>query len=347
MFNRISENQAAGHFSANRVHGLSQEKTPPPDTHDQIWTSVQVAENSENFDVAEEILSKAIRQQISPEHTALYLGELALINLARKRYDKVLDICRNLLGNASTIEAQHPFLYLNLIACQEIAGFLQAGNDVAEVPFRSQTLKFVISGYNSELEIQHIRHKLYEPEEVELILKHMGEEDIVLDLGANVGNHAIALAATRPAATIHVFEPIKKTCALLRRNIALNGLTNIDTSNLDIAVDSEDGVLNMVQRINLASSREATEGIGPAIPKRALRSLWPERVDFIKMDVEGAELRIIKSVLDLIRRDRTKIILECYKTTAERDFADLAELGLEQIDCIERSAVFNVLVQPK
>ncbi|WP_193173383.1 FkbM family methyltransferase [Nisaea nitritireducens] len=326
---------------------MSQENTPPPSTHDQIWTSVQVAENSENFDIAEEILSKAIRQRISPEHTALYLGELALINLARKRYDKVLDICGSLLGGDSEIEARHPNLHFNLLACLEIATFLQAGGDVAEVPFHGHTLRFAISGQNSELEFQHIRQKLYEPEEVELILKHMGEEDIVLDLGANVGNHAIALATARPNATIHVFEPIKKTCELLRRNIALNGLTNIDASNLDIAVDSEDGFLNMVQRINLASSREANEGIGPAIPKRALRSLWPERVDFIKMDVEGAELRIIKSVLDLIRRDRTKIILECYKTTVEQDFADLAELGLEQIDCIERSAVFNVLVQPK
>lgn len=326
---------------------MSQEKSQPPSAHDEIWTSVQIAENAESFDVAEEVLSKAIRQQLSPEHTALYLGELALINLARKRYDKVLDICRSFLGEASQIETRHPSLHINLIACQEIATFLQAGNDVAEVPFRGRTLKFAISGYNSELEVQHIRQKLYEPEEVELILKHMGEDNIVLDLGANVGNHAIALATARPDATIHVFEPIKQTCELLRRNIALNDLKNIDASNLDIAVDAEDGVLNMVQRINLASSREATEGIGPAIPKRALRALWPERVDFIKMDVEGAELRIIKSVLDLIRRDRTKIILECYKTTAEQDFADLEALGLEQIECIERSAVLNVLVQPR
>jgi FkbM family methyltransferase len=329
------------------VCGLSQNEETNPNAHESILASVYIAENAEQFDVAEEILSEAIRQQISPGHTALYLGELALINLVRKRYDKVLDICRSLLGGASNIEEQHPYLYVNLIASQEIATFLQAGNDVAEVPFHGRTLKFAISGHNSELEIQHIRQKLYEPEEVDLILKHMGEDDIVLDLGANVGNHAIALATARPNATIHVFEPIKKTCELLRRNIALNDLKNIDASNLDIAVDAEDGVLNMVQRINLASSREATEGIGPAIPKRALRALWPERVDFIKMDVEGAELRIIKSVLDLIRRDRTKIILECYKSTSKQDLADLAELGLEQIDCIERAAVFNVLVQPK
>ncbi len=329
------------------MYNLNRSKTEDIDLNQKILAAVYQAESSEDFDTAEEILSKAIKQQISPEHTALYLGELALISLVRKRYDRVLDICRNLLSSASEIEAQHPSLYLNLHACQEIAAFLQTGNDVADVPFRGHALKFAISGHNSELEVQHIRHKLYEPEEIELILKHMGEDDIVLDLGANVGNHAIALAAVRPRATIHVFEPIKKTCELLRRNIALNALTNIDASNLDIAVDAEDGVLNMVQRINLASSREAKEGIGPAIPKRALRALWPERVDFIKMDVEGAELRIIKSVLDLIKRDGTKIILECYKSTAKQDFADLEALGLEQIDCIERSAVFNVLVQPK
>lgn len=326
---------------------MLKDQTLNPALNEEILAATFKAENAGQFDLAEEILSTAIRQQISPEHTALYLGELALITLALKRYDKTLDLCRGLLGGASDIETKHPRLYINLIACQEIAAFLLSGNDVAEVPFHGHTLRFAISGNNSELEVQHIRQKLYEPEEVELILKHMGENDVFLDIGANVGNHAIACAAARPNAKIHVFEPIKKTCELLRRNITLNGLTNIDTSNLDIAVDAEDGILHMVQRINLASSREATEGIGPAIPKRALRALWPERVDFIKMDVEGAELRIIKSVLDLIRRDRTKIILECYKTTAEQDFADLAELGLEQIDCIERSAVLNVLVQPK
>ncbi|MEQ8332242.1 FkbM family methyltransferase [Nisaea sp.] len=316
------------------------------DIHQAILVAVYNAENEGRYDDAEEILSKAIQQQSTPQRTALYLGELALINLALKRYDKVLGICSNLLSN-DDLKVQHPLLYLNLIACQEISTFLRSGKDVAEVPFRGRTLKFAISGHNSELEIQHIRQKLYEPEEVELILKHIGETDIVLDLGANVGNHAIALATARPGSTVHVFEPIRITCDLLRRNIALNGLKNIDASNLEVAVDSEDGMLNMVQRINLASSREAMKGIGPAIPKRALRELWPERVDFIKMDVEGAELRIIRSVLDLIRRDRTKIILECYKSTAEQDFSDLADLGLEQIDCIEQSAVFNVLVQPR
>jgi len=315
--------------------------------HDIILTALYSTENSGNYAAAEDILSKAIKLEISPEHTALYLAELVLINLALKQYDKVMRFSRSLLSDTSTIKIQHPNLYSNLIASQEIATFLQTGKDVAQVPFNGHMLKFAISGQNSELEVQHIRQKIYEPEEINLILKHMGDTDVVLDLGANVGNHAIALATSRPEAMIHVFEPIKITCELLRRNIALNGLTNIDASNLNIAVDAEDGVINMVQRINLASSREALDGIGPAIPKRALRSLWPERVDFIKMDVEGAELRIIRSVLDLIRRDRTKIILECYKTTAEQDFADLAELGLEQIDCIEQPAVFNVLVQPK
>ena len=315
--------------------------------HEIILNAVYIAENSNRLDVAEEMLLKAIKLQISSRHTAHYLNELTLINLAQKRFNNVIDSCKNVLGNAPDLETLHPSLYTNLLSCQEIATFLQTGNDVAEVPFRRHTLKFAISGHNSELEVQHIRHKLYEPEEIELILKHMGEDDIVLDLGANVGNHAIALATARPGATIHVFEPIKKTCELLRRNIALHGLDNIDTSTLDIAVDAEDGVLNMVQRINLASSREVSTRIGQAIPKRALRTLWPERVDFIKMDVEGAELRIIKSVLDLIKRDGTKIILECYKSTAKQDFADLEALGLEQIDCIERSAVFNVLVQPK
>ena len=132
-------------------------------------------ESSGNYAAAEDILSKAIQQQISPEHTALYLGELALIKLASNQYDKTLTLCQNLLDGNSEIEAQHPSLYSNLLACQEIATFLQAGNDVAEVPFRGQTLKFAISGHNSELEVQHIRHKLYEPEEIELILKNMDE----------------------------------------------------------------------------------------------------------------------------------------------------------------------------
>jgi FkbM family methyltransferase len=326
---------------------LNQSSAGIDDIHEIILNAVYIAENSGNLNAAEAILSKAIKLQLSTKHTAHYLSELTLINLVRKRFDSVIASCKSVLGKTPDLQTLHPYLYLSLLNCQEIATFLQTGIDVAEVPFHGRILKFAISGHNSELEIQHIRQKLYEPEEVELILKHMGEDDIVLDLGANVGNHAIALATARPDATIHVFEPIKKTCELLRRNIALNALTNIDTSNLDIAVDAEDGVLNMVQRINLASSREAYAGIGLDIPKRALRALWPERVDFIKMDVEGAELRIIKSVLDLIKRDRTKIILECYKSTAKQDFADLEALGLEQIDCIERSAVFNVLVQPK
>ncbi|WP_193184027.1 FkbM family methyltransferase [Nisaea sediminum] len=317
------------------------------DRHQKILEDVYAAECARDFDRAEAVLSTAIRQQTSAGHVAHYLGELALITLAQGRYDQALELVQNLRSGSPDLIHGFPLLHRNLEACREIAAFLRSGEMIAEVPFRGHKLNFLVSGQNSEIEHFHVRGLLYETEEVDLILRFLRDGDTLLDIGANVGNHAIACAAAVPGARIHAFEPVQKCCEFLRQNVALNSLTNIEISGLGSAIGPEDGEVRILERINLASSKSTENEIGTLVPMRALRGLWPERVDFIKIDVEGLEVSILESVIDLVHRDNTRVLLECYKATVEADLEELAFLGLTPLAQVERQAVVNVLVAPK
>jgi len=316
------------------------------DSHQKILEEVYLAECAGDFEQAEAVLTAAIRQQASVAQVAHYLGELALVMLARGRYDELRALVEQMMTGADDLMRGSPFLYQNLEACRDIGAFLSAGNQVAEVPFRGHNLKFFISGQNSELEHYHVRELLYEPEEVDLILRFLKDGDTLLDIGANVGNHAIACATAVPGARIHVFEPVARCCELLRQNIALNNLTNIETGALGCAIGPVNGELRIIERINLASSRTTQREIGNLVAIRALRDLWPERVDFIKIDVEGLEVSILASVLDLVRRDGTRILLECHNATAETDLEKLTAMGLAPLARIQRPAVVNLMVGP-
>ena len=53
-----------------------------------------------------------------------------------------------------------------------------------------------------------------------------------------------------------------------------------------------------------------TKGFGSVVPARRLDDIAPERTTLIKIDVEGAEIPVLRSGLETLRRDRPSIIME-------------------------------------
>jgi hypothetical protein len=65
----------------------------------------------------------------------------------------------------------------------------------------------------------------YSESEVRLFSALVRPGDTVLDVGANIGAHSVALASfVGPAGRVHAFEPGAETAAFLRANVALNAL---------------------------------------------------------------------------------------------------------------------------
>ncbi len=166
----------------------------------------------------------------------------------------------------------------------------------------------------------------YEQTDSNMIMRLVQPGDCVLDIGANMGWYALNIAKTKPACTVHAFEPIPDTYRALCENIALNGLTNVfphpygfssETKDLTFyfypegsgnasAADlsGRDDVRRIVCHVEQLDHAQALLGIG--------------RAAFIKCDVEGAELFVFRGGLELLARDKPIVFSEMLRKWAAK-----------------------------
>lgn len=141
----------------------------------------------------------------------------------------------------------------------------------------------------------------------------------VVDAGANHGYYTMLLAdIVGPTGHVAAFEPNPPIANLLRRTIAANGYGSRVSVHQDALVAEDDAQLLFLapqdEPKNACIVDDTYQG-RPAtftVPGNRLDTLlaeWP-RIDFIKIDVEGAEEDLIKGAMGLLKRDRPAIVLE-------------------------------------
>jgi FkbM family methyltransferase len=138
------------------------------------------------------------------------------------------------------------------------------------------------------------------------ICRHIKPGDTVVDVGAFIGDHTIAYArATHgvDSGRVLAFEPNPPAFECLRRN--MTGLVHVECINAGLS--DAPGNMGFVASENVGASRLA--GVG-TIPVKTLDSYGLRRLDFMKIDAEGMELRILRGALDTIERCRPKMYIE-------------------------------------
>jgi FkbM family methyltransferase len=150
-------------------------------------------------------------------------------------------------------------------------------------------------------------------EETAVFLPLLREGMTVLDIGANVGFFSL-LIAQRVGKTgrVYAFEPVPSIFARLKENIALNGFENIVP--VQIAISSSSGRANMAVYHGSSSLFRRVSGEVVEVPIERLDDFVEgegiERVDAIKLDVEGAELHVIRGADKTIRRFKPIMMVE-------------------------------------
>ncbi|MFI5316524.1 MAG: FkbM family methyltransferase [Myxococcota bacterium] len=174
--------------------------------------------------------------------------------------------------------------------------------------------------------------KVYTPPGLEL-----APDDAVVDVGANVGAFAV-FAAQRTRGPLLAIEPHPGNAAALRRNLDANGGTRARVA--ECAVADAPGVLPLslgrsgtTHRLRMA---DPAPGAGGSIDVRVatLPELLAEnglaRVDFLKLDCEGAEGLILPSLSDALIRSIRCIALEFHDDASPLAHDALAKLLAEK-----------------
>ena len=117
---------------------------------------------------------------------------------------------------------------------------------------------------------------------------------------------------------VFAFEPIPTTYATLRRNLELNSIENV--SALDVGLSNEEREVvfreprdtpSMASYVWHAESTDVIEHRVFAMCVDQHEELTARRIDFVKIDVEGAEGDVLTGMRQLITRDRPTIFTEC------------------------------------
>ena len=162
-----------------------------------------------------------------------------------------------------------------------------------------------------------------------------------IDIGAHVGTYAWTCG--KKALHTYAFECSPKTFCYLAANVALQGLEERisvypfalgpEESTMDYYIRSADGGGNGVKVLSPADSGRSKV----AEQVKTLDSFALENVGFIKIDVEGFELEVLKGARDTLSRNGyPKILFECWGDWKEAEGVEAKKLKAELFSYLEQ-----------
>jgi len=165
----------------------------------------------------------------------------------------------------------------------------------------------------------------YEEKDTSMILKLVPEQGVVFDIGANMGWYSLLIARHCKVKQIHAFEPIPKTYTYLDKNIKLNQLDNIVVHPFGLSNECNDLTFyfypegsgnasseNLSERIDAELISCHVERLDDFVNENSLH------VDFIKCDVEGAELFAFQGAMKTLKRDKPIVFAEMLRKWAAK-----------------------------
>lgn len=145
------------------------------------------------------------------------------------------------------------------------------------------------------------------------VLKHINVGDTVIDVGAYIGDHTIAYArAVAHTGTVHAFEPNYRAFQCLEYNMKKHPQVKI----YQCGIGDKHGTMGVVSE-NLNHGMAYMSGDGN-IPIITIDSMNLKKCNFIKIDVEGMELAVLKGAEKTIDRCKPKLLIEINLTTLQR-----------------------------
>ena len=146
----------------------------------------------------------------------------------------------------------------------------------------------------------------------------LNEGDVAIDFGANIGYHTITLSSfVGNNGRVYSFEPQRIIFQQLNCNVFINGLDNVYTYNLavgeketEVFINSPDFHNIYPMYTNIGNTSINTNKVGSLVRQIPLDSMNLPKLNFIKLDVQGSELGILKGGKNTIEKHRPYMFME-------------------------------------
>jgi FkbM family methyltransferase len=143
--------------------------------------------------------------------------------------------------------------------------------------------------------------------------------DTVYDIGANIGYVSLSLAKqVGSTGQVVAFEPVPRNIDLLRKNIEINRIKNIQVMEVAASDRCEEAVIRIAENLSMASlvwHRNNPSAIELVIRTVAIDELVEQGdlgyPNFLKIDVEGAEGPVLEGMRRTLATAKPVVFVEC------------------------------------
>jgi FkbM family methyltransferase len=150
-----------------------------------------------------------------------------------------------------------------------------------------------------------------------------------VDVGANIGYFTLLMAnLVGPQGKVIAFEPLAENFRILRENIQLNGHANVVVENLALMSRTErielrsatPGAITWVASVKIdQNSAVESQSVEAVTLDEYVQTKGIAKVDFLKIDVEGAEASVLEGATNVLNRDKPILLIEMHELDRFKD----------------------------
>jgi len=181
--------------------------------------------------------------------------------------------------------------------------------------------------------IQLTTLSFFEQEILNDLDKYLSTDSVLLDLGANIGNHTVYWGRITNVKRIFAFEPITATYRILTKNIEINNLgEKVKIYNTGLGDKKSKGSINGLYNINVNTIADSIGSLSISESNEGdleinrlddfIEIIEEKKIDFVKIDVEGFEKKLILGAVDFFNKHKPLVFIESFPGTDNFDFVN-------------------------
>lgn len=191
-------------------------------------------------------------------------------------------------------------------------------------PEPAQQEQTMLTGFRLQLDLRDrmqsvmFMKRCHEPE-TEMVFKDMAKTSrVFLDVGANIGYFSFLVKQMSPQAEVYSFEPLPQNIEAYKKNQQLNHFSKMNLQEVCVADQKGETEFLIPPKEESGWGRMAHRDLfsGEKIKRSVItldefcRDKKIEKVDLMKIDVEGYEHKVLKGAVELIETHRPRICIE-------------------------------------
>ena len=159
--------------------------------------------------------------------------------------------------------------------------------------------------------------KIYEPNQTKIVKKYVHEGDVVIDVGAHVGYYTLLMAQlVGKNGKVYSFEPDPVNFELLKKSVEINGFENVvliqkavsdTTEKIKLFLGDNDSAINRIYDAKLGDAKKSIDVESITIDEYFKEN--DKLFNFIKIDSEGSEAKIITGMEKFLTKNRKLIMM--------------------------------------